>query len=139
MKSRAVLVATALLVVAGCAPSHQAAVPTPDAGSPTPAPAGAQTLAGLGFENGPRNFRVPQGLDVTMRVDHANNITLLTEPDTSGRVHDFLAANLAASGFVVTGDGNGSLTFTSNRPDTQGWTGAFTSSDEAAGLTLRHG
>ncbi|EGY78750.1 hypothetical protein [Cutibacterium avidum] len=138
MRSRAAVVATALLVVAGCAPSHEGAVPTPAIGSPTPAPAGEETLASLGFEYGPRNFRLPQGLDVTMRVDHVNNITLLTQPDTSGKMHDFLAQNLPASGFTVTGDGNGSLTFTSNSPDTTGWTGAFTSSDEAAGLTLRH-
>lgn len=114
-------------------------MPTPAIGSPTPARAGEETLASLGFEYGPRNFRLPQGLDVTMRVDHVNNITLLTGPDTSGKVHDFLADNLSASGFTVTGNADGSLTFISNRGDTKGWSGGFTSSDEAAGLTLRHG
>lgn len=104
-----------------------------------PAPVGAETLANLGFKYGPRNFRLPKGLAVTLRVDHVNNITLLTGPDTSGKVHDFLADNLSASGFTVTGNADGSLTFISNRGDTKGWSGGFTSSDEAAGLTLRHG
>ncbi|MDO4413322.1 hypothetical protein [Cutibacterium sp.] len=138
MKARAAVAVVALLVVAGCAPSHEGAVPTPATGSATPAPAGAETLASLGFQYGPQNFRVPRNLTTTLRVDHVNNITLLIEPDASGKVHDFLAANLEASGFMVTGDANGSLTFVSNRPDTKGWAGAFTTSDEAAGLTLRH-
>ena len=128
-----------LLLVAGCAPSRGGAVPSPSAASATPAPVGADTLANLGFEYGPRNFRLPTGLAITLRVDHVNNITLLTEPDTSGKAHDFLADNLSASGFTVTGNAKGSLTFVSNRGDTKGWSGAFTSSDKAAGLTLRHG
>ncbi|MSS45971.1 hypothetical protein FYJ43_07955 [Cutibacterium sp. WCA-380-WT-3A] len=139
MNGRAVIAIAALLVVAGCTPSHQSTVPSPEAVSATPAPAGAETLADLGFQYGPRNFRLPKGLVVTMRVDHVNNITVLTEPDTSGNVHDFLADNLSASGFTVTGNANGALTFISNRDDTKGWSGAFASSDEAAGLTLRHG
>mgnify|MGYP001580513276 CR=1 FL=1 len=110
MNARAAVAVTVLLVVAGCAPSHGGAVPSPSAASATPAP-----------------------------VDHVNNITLLTGPDTSGKVHDFLADNLSASGFTVTGNADGSLTFISNRGDTKGWSGGFTSSDEAAGLTLRHG
>ena len=114
-------------------------MPSPSTASATPAPVGADTLANLGFEYGPRNFRLPKGLAITLRVDHVNNITLLTEPDTSGKVHDFLADNLSASGFTVTGNAKGSLTFVSNRGDTKGWSGAFTSSDKAAGLTLRHG
>ncbi|EGG25852.1 arginine deiminase [Cutibacterium modestum P08] len=138
MNARVVVAVTALLVVAGCAPSHEGAVPGPAAASATPAPAGAETLADLGFKYGPRNFRLPKGLVVTLRVDHVNNVTLLTEPDTSGKVHDFLADNLSASGFTVTGNADGSLTFVSNRVDTKGWSGAFTSSDEAAGLTLRY-
>lgn len=128
-----------LLLVAGCAPSRGGAVPSPSTASATPAPVSADTLANLGFEYGPRNFRLPKGLAITLRVDHVNNITLLTEPDTSGKVHDFLADNLSASGFTVTGNAKGSLTFVSNRGDTKGWSGAFTSSDKAAGLTLRHG
>lgn len=128
-----------LLLVAGCAPSRGGAVPSPSTASATPAPVGADTLANLGFEYGPRNFRLPKGLAITLRVDHVNNITLLTEPDTSGKVHDFLADNLSASGFTVTGNAKGSLTFVSNCGDTKGWSGAFTSSDKAAGLTLRHG
>ena len=128
-----------LLLVAGCAPSRGGAVPSPSTASATPAPVGADTLAKLGFEYGPRNFRLPKGLAITLRVDHVNNITLLTEPDTSGKAHDFLADNLSASGFTVTGNAKGSLTFVSNRGDTKGWSGAFTSSDKAAGLTLRHG
>lgn len=128
-----------LLLVAGCAPSRGGAVPSPSTASATPAPVGADTLANLGFEYGPRNFRLPKGLAITLRVDHVNNITLLTEPDTSGKVHDFLADNLSASGFTVTGNAKGSLTFVSNGGDTKGWSGAFTSSDKAAGLTLRHG
>ena len=139
MNARAAVAVTVLLVVAGWAPSHGGAVPSPSAASATPAPAGAETLANLGFKYGPRNFRLPKGLAVTLRVDHVNNITLLTGPDTSGKVHDFLADNLSASGFTVTGNANGSLTFISNRGDTKGWSGGFTSSDEAAGLTLRHG
>ena len=86
-----------LLLVAGCAPSRGGAVPSPSTASATPAPVGADTLANLGFEYGPRNFRLPKGLAITLRVDHVNNITLLTEPDTSGKVHDFLADNLSAS------------------------------------------
>ena len=128
-----------LLLVAGCAPSRGGAVPSPSTASATPAPVGADPLANLGFEYGPRNFRLPKGLAITLRVDHVNNITLLTEPDTSGKAHDFLADNLSASGFTVTGNAKGSLTFVSNRGDTKGWSGAFTSSDKAAGLTLRHG
>ncbi|MGK2351331.1 hypothetical protein [Cutibacterium sp. V947] len=139
MRSAAALAVTALLVVTGCAPSHEGAVPSPVSASATPVPADADTLADLGCDHGPRNFRLPKGLAVTLRVDHVNNVTLLTKPDTSGRVHDFLADNLSASGFTVTGNANGSLTFVSNRADTKGWSGAFTSSDEAAGLTLRHG
>ena len=139
MNARAAVAVMVLLLVAGCAPSRGGAVPSPSAASATPAPVGADTLANLGFEYGPRNFRLPKGLAITLRVDHVNNITLLTEPDTSGKVHDFLVDNLSASGFTVTGNVKGSLTFVSNRGDTKGWSGAFTSSDKAAGLTLRHG
>ena len=139
MNTRAAVVVMVLLLVAGCAPSRGGAVPSPSTASATPAPVGADTLANLGFEYGPRNFRLPKGLAITLRVDHVNNITLLTEPDTSGKAHDFLADNLSASGFTVTGNAKGSLTFVSNRGDTKGWSGAFTSSDKAAGLTLRHG
>ena len=139
MNARAAVAVMVLLLVAGCAPSRGGAVPSPSTASATPAPVGADTLANLGFEDGPRNFRLPKGLAITLRVDHVNNITLLTEPDTSGKVHDFLADNLSASGFTVTGNAKGSLTFVSNRGDTKGWSGAFTSSDKAAGLTLRHG
>ena len=139
MNARAAVAVMVLLLVAGCAPSRGGAVPSPSTASATPAPVGADTLANLGFEYGPRNFRLPKGLAITLRVDHVNNITLLTEPDTSGQVHDFLADNLSASGFTVTGNAKGSLTFVSNRGDTKGWSGAFTSSDKAAGLTLRHG
>ena len=139
MNARAAVAVMVLFLVAGCAPSRGGAVPSPSTASATPAPVGADTLANLGFEYGPRNFRLPKGLAITLRVDHVNNITLLTEPDTSGKAHDFLADNLSASGFTVTGNAKGSLTFVSNRGDTKGWSGAFTSSDKAAGLTLRHG
>ncbi|MCA3767028.1 MAG: hypothetical protein IN807_04665, partial [Cutibacterium sp.] len=50
MNARAAVAVTVLLVVAGCAPSHGGAVPSPSAASATPAPVGAETLANLGFK-----------------------------------------------------------------------------------------
>ncbi|GAE73764.1 hypothetical protein JCM18916_3318 [Cutibacterium acnes JCM 18916] len=139
MNARAAVAVTVLLVVAGCAPSHGGAVPEPFCCIRYPGSCRCGDAGESGVQIWPPELPASQGTGRHVTVDHVNNITLLTGPDTSGKVHDFLADNLSASGFTVTGNADGSLTFISNRGDTKGWSGGFTSSDEAAGLTLRHG
>lgn len=90
------------------------------------------TLASLGFQNGPEGFLVPQGLTFSQRVDQENVVTLIVPVRQGQGLLDFLNDNLGAQGYQIEGSSDDSLVFSS--PD---WEGAFTMSDEQAGLTLR--
>lgn len=138
-----VAASVAAVLLVGCAPSQDSSATTSSVipsvtttSTATPA-AGAVSLAGLGLEHGPAGFLLPEGITVVDQVDHVNNVTLLLEPDDAPVVLAFLRTHLHGSGFRITADGNGSMTFVSDRADTAGWSGALASSQNLTGLTLR--
>ena len=118
--------------------------------SPRPSPAGAGSSSGaqaptspdadlpgvalteLGFRNGPEGFTVPAGLVLSERVDQTDVVTLITDGSQGRRVHDYLMAALPSMGWTIEGSSGDSIVFSGG-----GWQGAFTMTDEQAGLTLR--
>lgn len=123
-----------LVLLAGCSAAPE---PQPDP-VPTPGPAAASarpgvTLRSLGLTHGPVDaVTLPPSVSVLERIDQENVITLVLAPDDGLPAAEHLVATLPAAGFQVTGSVPGSLTFTSPQ-----WDGAFTTSPEVSGLTLR--
>ncbi|PIF03346.1 MAG: hypothetical protein CSA63_02035 [Propionibacterium sp.] len=105
--------------------------PTSPSTSTSTPPAGV-ALEDLGIENGPDGFRLPSGARPIHIIDQANVVTLLWPAGDSDAVIAHLRELVPALGYEVTGLANGSMTFTG-----EGWDGAFTSSKEVCGLTLR--
>lgn len=124
-----------LVLLAGCSAAPE---PQPDPVPTTPGPAAASarpgvTLRSLGLTHGPVDaVTLPPSVSVLERIDQENVITLVLAPDDGLPAAEHLVATLPAAGFQVTGSVPGSLTFTSPQ-----WDGAFTTSPEVSGLTLR--
>ncbi len=136
MRPAASLAAGALILgLAACSAAEQPVPTTDRSASPTSTalPAGAVSLTGLGFRNGPTGeVFVPESAEISYRVDQPNVVTLIFAQPSGPKLVDFYSTSLPARGFTVTGASADSLTFT--RP---GWEGSFTSTDEVSGLTLR--
>lgn len=136
------LLAGSLLIagLAGCSSSQAGpgSATAASSGDATAAASGSgtaqpgQTLAGMGFRNGPRNFTVPDDLVLTDRVDQTNVVTLVMDGGQGHRVHDYLLAELPGQGWRIEASSEDSIVFS-----TDGWEGAFTTTDARAGLTLR--
>lgn len=85
-----------------------------------------------GIENAPDGFSLPKGLTVSDLVDQPNVVTFITDVENAQKLEQYLINNLDKMGFTITGQAPGSLVF-----ERDGWQGAFTTSDEIAGFTLR--
>ncbi len=131
-----VLALLGVLALAGCGAAADP-VPTPSAPAPslsaaTPAEE-SRTLRDLGLTHGPVDaITLPATVTVLQLVDQANSVTLVLEARDGEPTAEHLVATLPAAGFEVTASVPGSLTFTG-----QGWDGAFTTSSEVSGFTLR--
>lgn len=128
-----------LFLLAACSAGDVAAPGSPAAGSSragdrsaAATDPGGVRLAELGFRNGPEDFRVPDGLVLTGRVDQDNVVTLLMDEAQGRRVHDYLMSSLPGAGWTIEGSSDDSIVFS-----TSGWEGALTVTAEQAGLTLR--
>ena len=128
-----------LLALTACSSGEAASWSSPAAASSTArqqvtteAGAGGVRLSELGFRHGPDDFRVPDGLVLTGRVDQDNVVTLLMDQEQGRRVHDYLMTVLPGAGWTIEASSGDSIVFT-----TSGWEGAFTMTGEQAGLTLR--
>lgn len=124
-----------MVVLGGCG-SAANVPPAPNVPRPIPTvslPAGGVSLAELGFRNGPVDrVSLPAGVRLDLRVDQPNVVTAtITEP-TGPKVADWLRTSLPAGGFTVRADAGDSLLFAG-----YGWSGAYTTSDQLAALTLR--
>lgn len=133
----AVAVLLGPLLLGGCGAGVPESVPEPTPSSsvaPPTAPVGpARSLRDLGLRYGPVDeVTLPVGVQVLERIDQPNVVTLVIEADEGEAAAAHLAATLPQAGFTVTASVPGSLTFTG-----LGWDGAFTTSPEVAGLTLR--
>ncbi|SDD83526.1 hypothetical protein [Auraticoccus monumenti] len=123
-----------VVLLAACSaapPPDPAPVPSPTAAAESVRP--GVTLRSLGLTHGPvDDVTLPASVSVLERIDQENVITLLLAPEDGLPSAEHLAATLPGAGFEVTASVPGSLTFTS--PE---WDGAFTTSPEVSGLTLR--
>ncbi|MFT8395711.1 hypothetical protein [Propionibacterium sp.] len=90
------------------------------------------SLASLGFLHAPENFSVPGGLYLQQTVDQSNVVTLVVPEEQGAELLNHLEATLPTEGFTITARSADSLIFSA-----PGWQGAFTMSDQVAGLTLR--
>lgn len=89
-------------------------------------------LINYGIVNGPTGFRLPAGLSVVDRIDQANVVTLVLTPASASTLANWLATDLPEQGYSVQGASADSVVFSG-----PAWSGAFTRSNELAGLTLR--
>lgn len=128
LAATAVVASLALAGCSGAAPATQDSTP-PVVSSAVPP--GGQPLGQLGIEHGPF-LTLPVGIRPTRTIDQPNVVTILVSTADGAKVIAHLKANLAKQGWTVTAESDDSLIFT-----TQGWEGAFTMSDDLAGLTLR--
>lgn len=120
------------VLLAGCS-AAPAPEPTPTSGSAAASARPGVTLRSLGLTHGPvDDVTLPSSVSVLERIDQENVITLVLAPDDGLPSAEHLVATLPAAGFEVTASVPGSLTFTG--PE---WDGAFTTSPEVSGLTLR--
>jgi len=133
----------ALVMLTACASdsstdasSSQAATSAASAISQAPsvdaASLGGVTLADLGFQHAPADFRVPTGLELSERVDQENVVTLVVPGTQGSALYEFVRAELSSVGFTLAAVSDDSLIF-----GAPGWDGAFTMDDQVAGLTLR--
>ncbi|MGJ6981375.1 hypothetical protein ACSDQ9_12730 [Aestuariimicrobium soli] len=95
------------------------------------APAGT-TLRAMGLVNGPADVTLPTDLTPVRVIDQPNVVTLIVRAADASRVQTHLEATLPAAGFTVDASSQDSLLFHDSV-----WDGAWTSSDELAGLTFR--
>lgn len=100
--------------------------------SVNPSQLGGVTLTSLGIQNGPADFRVPEGLEFRQRIDQSNVVTLVVPGAQGQELYDFLHSGLSSMGFTITAASSDSLIF-----EAPGWEGAFTMDEGIAGLTLR--
>ncbi|MDO5676971.1 MAG: hypothetical protein Q4G35_05635 [Propionibacteriaceae bacterium] len=123
----------AALALAGCsaAPASPPEPPAPSV-TVTAAPDGGVLLSDLGYQNGPQGFSVPNGTEITDRIDSYNNVTLIFTAPSGEDVAQYLRANLTTMGFEITADDNGSMLFTNGH-----WQGALTSTGGLAAVSLR--
>ena len=112
--------------------SSVAASATPRPPTGPDADPGTVPLSELGFRNGPEGFRVPSGLVLSGRVDQTNVVTFTMDGAQGRRLHEYLMTALPSMGWTIEGSSGDSIVFSAS-----GWEGAFTMSDEQAGLTLR--
>ncbi|MVA76455.1 hypothetical protein GC722_10530 [Auraticoccus sp. F435] len=135
MRGRRLAAGALLLAVlaTGCSASEPAPAPAPTP-TATATPAGdGRSLRQLGLSHGPVDaITLPATVTVLERVDQANVVTLVLAAEDGVPTAEHLVATLPAAGFEVTASVPGSLTFTG-----QGWEGAFTTSPEVSGFTLR--
>lgn len=137
-----VLVAVGLLLTGcGAASGPEPGPSTPTVSAPTvSAPTSAEpvdlpgfTLRELGLTHGPVDqITLPESVTVLERIDQPNVITLVLAAEDGVPAAEHLVATLPDAGFEVTASVPGSLTFTG-----PGWDGAFTTSAEVSGFTLR--
>ena len=118
------------LALSGC--SAATSTPTTPAVSAAPIPAGGASLTALGVKHGPVGFWLPTGLLPIDVIDQANVVALIFAPGGASGIVDHLVANAASMGFTVTQHNETSVQFVA-----PGWDASFTSSADAAGLTLR--
>lgn len=128
--ARRVVAAIAIgLTLAGCAPSQPL---EPAASVSYQLPEGGVPAKQAGIENAPEGFSLPEGLAISDLVDQPNVVTFVTDVENAQKLEQYLINNLNKMGFTITGQAPGSLVF-----ECEGWQGAFTTSDEIAGFTLR--
>lgn len=92
------------------------------------------SLAALGLQHGPREFTVPRAVVLARVVDQADNVVLVLSAPPAVEVGKYLRRTLPKSGFTITAAApdDASLAF-----DGRGWTGSFTSTNEASAILLR--
>lgn len=134
MRRAAALVLTLALAVGlvSCASPRQDRSPLPSA-TQTARPAGTGPgLRELGFENGPSNVALPDGIVLEPSVDQPNVVTVFFNEPTPTVALARLRPSLQAAGFTITADGGGSLVF--EGPE---WTGGYTATGSLSALTFR--
>ncbi|RCK68995.1 hypothetical protein DT076_13905 [Desertihabitans brevis] len=125
-----VLLSVALLTGCSAAP---APTPPPQPPASTVVVAGAVTLRELGLTHGPVDLvTLPEDVTVLERIDQPNVITLVLTAEDGPPSAAHLEQTLPDVGYTVDATGGGSLLFSG-----PGWSGAFTTSTEVSGLTLR--
>ncbi len=129
----ALLVAAALIVLAGCG----AAQPQPPSPTPTPSSsasvAGGVSLADLGVRNEPAaRIVVPTSARLMFRIDQDAMLVATFDPAGRDEILAFERENLPALGFRVAADGTGGLLFEDDR-----WSGAISSNDRQVSITVR--
>ena len=116
-----------ILLFPGCAASVPQLNPAPTISAPS-------VISGTPLtsfaEHGPI-FSLPavQPIDV---IDQPNVVTLVLTPSDGQLTYDHLVLHLESVGFEIVGKASDSLVFASAE-----WTGALTSSEDLAALTLR--
>jgi len=123
----------ALVTLAGCA---AAVPPTP---SPTPVasaivtPDQGQSLAALGFTNGPAALIwLPTGVQLTYTADQPNALIAAGDSSQAGAVQDYLRQTLPGLGWQITADADGGLMFQQGN-----WQGAYALGTDSWALTVR--
>jgi hypothetical protein len=132
----ALVVALFSALLAGCSAGAPVPEPPPSSASSTTSistPTNAKPLADFGYQYGPKDFYLPQSVQIAYQVDQENVVTALFAPDFSAELHSFLTENLAAMGYEIIASSPNSLLFQS--PE---WEGSFTASTDLSALTLRH-
>ncbi|MDN5997252.1 MAG: hypothetical protein L0K42_08575, partial [Acidipropionibacterium jensenii] len=106
--------------------------PSGSVAMPSSADPEASTLRDFAIRNGPEQLPLPADLMISYTVDNPNNVTLVIDVSQGSQTYRFLRDRLPGAGFTITADRQQSLTFSGH-----GWSGAYTVSQDLAGLTLR--
>ena len=133
-RSGLLLVVACAVALSGCAVAGaDPTVLTPSSPSaPALVPSDGVTLASLGFQHGPAGFSLPRGLQITLRVDQSNVVTLVVPADQGELLGGYLRAHLPGLGWTITADSPDALLATGEQ-----WDAALTTNSQAAALTLR--
>lgn len=100
--------------------------------SPTSAVLPGSTLAAMGLTHGPATVTLPADLAAVRVIDQPNVVTVLVRAHDATRVHGHLEQTLPQAGFTIDASSADSLLFHDDV-----WNGAWTSSEELAGVTFR--
>ena len=119
------------LALSGCSAAATSPPPT-SVVTAAPIPADGVSLTALGAKYGPDGFWLPAGSLPIDVIDQANVVALILAPAEASGIVDHLVTNAASMGFTVTRYNETSVHFVA-----PGWDASFTSSADAAGLTLR--
>lgn len=134
----AVVVALAALTGCGAGPgivrTPSSSVATPSLPAGVSIPANGWSLRNMGVVNGPAALSVPAGSQFAVRADTSQEVTLVFAAPAAAAVADYLRTALPGTGFTITADRDGAMTFAG-----YGWTGTYLVTGDLCALTVRPG